>query len=271
MPLFRRRRDPGSPATPPGDAAESAPESADDPATQPDGTRNGRQSDGSSDGPVDDASGTAETAAPAGPVDASTLSDADREGRLDLGSVLLSPDAGADGLEVQLQADQESGEVLAVLVLDGPESAVELRAFAAPKRAGIWDEIRDEIAEGARGAGGQTAEALGSWGIELLVQVPVQLPDGQQAVQASRIAGIDGPRWFLRATFLGRAAVEPETAGRLQAVVEGLAVQRGDGPMAPRDPIPLQVPGQPGEPVAGDGVNQPLEPFERGPEVSEVR
>ncbi len=179
------------------------------------------------------------------------------------------------GLEVQLQADETSGEVLAVLVVDGTEAAVEMRAFAAPRSTGLWDQVRPEIADGAREAGGQTAEALGAWGIELLVQVPLTLPDGQQVLQVSRIAGIDGPRWFLRATFLGRAAVQPDTAGRLQAVVEQLAVVRGAGPMAPRDPIPLTVPTQqpgglvpvPDQPAA----REPLEPFTRGPEITETR
>lgn len=211
---------------------------------------------------------------PAGPVDVSALAPEDRESRLDLGALLVAAgDDALEGLEVQLQADENTGDVLAVLVLDGTEAAVELRAFAAPKRSGLWHEVRDEIAQGAQGAGGQTADALGPWGIELLVQMPVQLPDGQQAVQVSRIVGVDGPRWFLRATFLGRAAVEPQTAGRLHRVLEQLAVVRGEGPMAPRDAIALVVPGQvAGQPLGPpEGGREPLQPFERGPEITEVR
>lgn len=253
MPLFRRR--PREPAAD-GDAGPGAADAAD------------RAPGGNDLQPGDPAM--------SGPVDAAELDEAQRTDRLDLGALLIATVEGAlDGLEVQLQADEASGEVLAVLVLQSDDAAVELRAFAASKRTGLWNEVRREIAEGAAAAGGQSADALGAWGIELLVQVPVTLPDGQPAVQVSRIAGIDGPRWLLRATFLGRAAVEPETAGRLQAVVEGLAVVRGDGPMAPRDPLPLVIPGQqPGMALPdapGDGQPPPLRPFERGPEITETR
>ncbi len=277
MPLFRRRREHG-PDTAPDVVPEGLPPSGDptlpaataEPAAQSVGEA-GEPGSESAPEPVGEAGPV-----PAGPVDVSTLTAADRARRLDLGALLLpAPDGDLAGLEVQLQADEESGEVLSVLVVDGAEAAVEMRAFAAPRSEGLWDQVRPEIADGAHNAGGQTAEALGAWGIELLVQVPLTLPDGQQVLQVSRIAGIDGPRWFLRATFLGRAAVEPDTAGRLQAAVEQVAVVRGTGPMAPRDPIPLTVPGQqPGGPLPTPdqaGGREPLEPFQRGPEITEIR
>jgi len=277
VPLFRRRREHG-PDTAPDVVPEGLPPSGDptlpaataEPAAQSVGEA-GEPGSESAPEPVGEAGPV-----PAGPVDVSTLTAADRARRLDLGALLLpAPDGDLAGLEVQLQADEESGEVLSVLVVDGAEAAVEMRAFAAPRSEGLWDQVRPEIADGAHNAGGQTAEALGAWGIELLVQVPLTLPDGQQVLQVSRIAGIDGPRWFLRATFLGRAAVEPDTAGRLQAAVEQVAVVRGTGPMAPRDPIPLTVPGQqPGGPLPTPdqaGGREPLEPFQRGPEITEIR
>jgi len=299
VPLFRRRREQDAgPATQP-DATPSAAGS-----TGGGSTLDGSTADGATDVTPDTAtvepeSGTAageppplpdpvqDRPPPAGPVDVSGVPAHERADHLDLGALLLpSGDGVLDGLEVQLQADEATGQVLAVLVLEGEEAAVELRAFAAPKRERLWNAVRPEIADGARTAGGQTAEALGAWGVELLVQVPVTLPDGQQALQVSRIAGIDGPRWFVRATFLGRAAIEPDTASRLQTLVEKIVVVRGDGPMAPRDPIPLTVPGQqPGEPLplgesfregaAGDEPGpdgrQPLSPFQRGPEITEIR
>lgn len=282
MPLFRRRREHGPDTTPdivpeglppsgdPALPAATLPAATAEPAAQSVGEA-GEPGPESAPEPVGEAGPV-----PAGPVDVSTLTAADRAGRLDLGALLLpAPDGELAGLEVQLQADEESGEVLSVLVVDGAEAAVEMRAFAAPRSEGLWDQVRPEIADGAHNAGGQTAEALGAWGIELLVQVPLTLPDGQQVLQVSRIAGIDGPRWFLRATFLGRAAVEPDTAGRLQAAVEQVAVVRGTGPMAPRDPIPLTVPGQqPGGPLPTPdqaGGREPLEPFQRGPEITEIR
>ena len=61
---------------------------------------------------------------------------------IDLGALVVT---GLPGMELRLQVDEQSGEVqAALLVLEG--SALELRAFAAPKHAGIWDEVRREIA-----------------------------------------------------------------------------------------------------------------------------
>lgn len=309
MPLFRRRREPDAgPAPQAPDPDPSAPDSSARDSPVPDSAAPDSPDPEAPDGstaptprPADAIPAAmpgpepvSDLPPPAGPADASTVPVHERVDHLDLGALLLpSADGILDGLEVQLQADEATGQVLAVLVLDGAESAVELRAFAAPRRERLWHQVRPEIADGAHAAGGQTAEALGAWGVELLVQVPVTLPDGQQALQVSRIAGIDGPRWFVRATFLGRAAIEPDTAGRLQTLVEQILVVRGDGPMAPRDAIPLTVPGQqPGDPllagesfrdglpggaegVGPDGVGpdgrQRLSPFERGPEITEIR
>jgi len=193
---------------------------------------------------------------------------------LDLGAVRLPvADDVLEGIEIQLQADPETDAVMALLLVDGPEKALELRAFAAPRHETLWDEVRTEIAAEAAAAGGLTQPVVGRWGEELLIQVGVVLADGQQAVQVTRFVGVDGPRWFLRGAFLGRAAIEPATADRLDAVLSGLSVARGQEPMAPRDPLPFAIPGQPAGQVdlPADGGRAPLEPFERGPEIIEIR
>ena len=49
---------------------------------------------------------------------------------------------------------------------------------------------------------------------------------------------------------------------------------RGDNPMAPRDPIPLALPAQPetAEAASSDpATSDDLQPFERGPEITEIR
>ncbi len=40
--------------------------------------------------------------------------------------------------------------------------------------------------------------------------VPATTDDGQTGVQPSRIIGVEGPRWMLRATLLGEAALDPD-------------------------------------------------------------
>jgi hypothetical protein len=122
------------------------------------------------------------------------------------------------------------------------DSALELRAFAAPRTSGIWSEVRREIAAEATRMGGTATESEGSFGTELVLVVPVQDPEGQIFSQTSRVIGVDGPRWLLRATVLGRAAVEPEAAPPMEQALRNVVVVRGAEPMAPRESLALRLP-----------------------------
>ena len=161
------------------------------------------------------------------------------EDRIDLGALVIT---GMPGMELRLQVDEQSNEVQAVLlVLE--DSALELRAFAAPKKAGIWADVRREIAAEATRMGGTASEAEGPFGTELVLVVPVEDPEnGQIFSQTSRVIGIDGPRWLLRGTLLGRAAVEPEAAPPMEESLRNVVVVRGSEPMAPREALGLRLP-----------------------------
>jgi hypothetical protein len=137
--------------------------------------------------------------------------------------------------------DEQSGVVQAVLMMVD-DSALELRAFAAPKTSGIWDEVREEIVQEAARMGGTANEVDGPFGTELVLVVPVQDPEGQVYSQTSRVIGVDGPRWMLRATLLGRAAVEPDAGESMEALLRKVVVVRGNEPMAVRESLPLHVP-----------------------------
>lgn len=174
-----------------------------------------------------------------GPYDARELpEDEDGVARLDLGGLRIP---AAEGIELRLQADQSTGTVQSVLLAaDG--AALELRAFAAPKSGGLWDEVRREIVAEATKQGGTASERDGEHGAEVTVQVPAQLPDGRRGLQISRIVGVEGPRWFLRGTFLGRAAQQPDTDGVLERAFRNIVVVRGQIAMPPRDAIGLNLP-----------------------------
>ncbi|MDN5894702.1 MAG: DUF3710 domain-containing protein [Nocardioides sp.] len=176
-----------------------------------------------------------------GPFDIADV-DVENDGveRVDLGGMLIAP---AEGLELRLQVDEKTGEVQSVLVA-GPTGAVEVRAFAAQRSGGLWDDVRKEIAADTAQKGGTATEREGRHGTELVCQAVVRTPDGKSSTQPSRIAGIEGPRWFLRATFLGRPAVEPEQADAWEDAVEKIVVRRGDSPMAPGEPLPIELPPQ---------------------------
>ncbi|MFB9377930.1 DUF3710 domain-containing protein [Kineococcus gynurae] len=256
MSLFRRRK-----------AEDTSPETSA-------GTTAGGTEEGAA-GPTETAATEPTAAAPAydrvqGPFDASEVDAAD-DGRVALGGLRLLP---RPGIQLRFEGEEENKRILGLTVeLDG--SAVQLQAYAAPRSEGIWDEIRADIAAGLEARGGSVEHVTGTFGAELLGRLPVRTEDGRTGHQAMRFVGVDGPRWLLRAIFLGPAVHDPaaaQTARELEEVVRDLVVVRGGEAMAPREVIALALPDvveQPGEaapPSADD-----LKPFERGPEISEVR
>lgn len=173
-----------------------------------------------------------------GPWDASEV-DIEDDGRVDLGGLRVLP---RQGLELRLQVDEASQQVAAVLLV-GEEGALELRAFAAPRSGGLWADVRRQIAAETARRGGTADEAEGPFGTELRVVMPVRTQEGQSATQPSRVLGIEGPRWLLRATLFGRPAVEPDTEHEIDKALRDVVVVRGSGPMAPGEMLPLVMPG----------------------------
>jgi hypothetical protein len=174
-----------------------------------------------------------------GPYDADELPD-DGVQRVDLGSLLIQPEQGR---ELRLQVDETSGQVQSVL-LAGTDGAIELRAFAAPRNGDLWSEVRPQIAADMAQRGGTATEREGRFGTELVCQVQVQRSDGGTAVQPSRIVGINGPRWLLRATFLGKPAVEVDGVDDWEDAVTKVAVRRGAQAMPVGEPLPVTLPEQ---------------------------
>jgi hypothetical protein len=172
-----------------------------------------------------------------GPWDSGALPD-DGIDRIDLGSLRVAPYVEA---ELQLQVDEQTGEVQSAM-LAGEQGALELRAFAAPRNGDLWSEVRPQIAADVSRHGGTATERPGRWGTELICQMQVVLPDGSQAIQPSRIVGINGERWLLRATFLGQPAVEPESAQGWEDALAAVVVHRGSEAMPSGDALPLVLP-----------------------------
>jgi hypothetical protein len=205
-----------------------------------------RRSRSQPDEPVDDETGAVDEAATSdrtavgsgvGPWDSDDVPDDGLE-RIDLGSLRVAPRADA---ELRLQVDEATGEVQSVM-LAGEEGALELRAFAAPRNGDLWSEVRPQIAADVAQHGGTATERQGRWGTELVCQVQVVLPDGNQAIQPSRILGINGSRWLLRATFLGQPAVEPERYADWEDALATVVVHRGGHAMPVGDALPLVLP-----------------------------
>lgn len=173
----------------------------------------------------------------AGPFDVSQV-EGDGIERADLGSVLVP--AIADR-ELRLQVDEASGQVRSVM-LAGSDGACEFQAFAAPRHGDLWAEVRPQIAEDMARRGGQTTEREGRWGTELVCQMPVKRPDGTEATQPSRIIGINGERWMLRASFLGRPALDPDNTSEWEDALAQVVVRRGEQAMPVGEPLVVTLP-----------------------------
>jgi len=173
-----------------------------------------------------------------GPHDVEAIDLEDGVERLDLGGLLIGP---SEGRELRLQVDEASGQVQSVMVTSG-EGALELKPFAAPRNGDLWSEIWPQIAEDMRRRGGQVEERDGEYGIELVGSVPVDVGNGEMREQPSRVVGVNGPRWMLRATFLGKPAMQPEGAGDWEDVLRAVVVNRGVQAMPVGDALPLRLP-----------------------------
>jgi hypothetical protein len=207
---------------------------------------------------------------PEGPWDSSERPDTPNY--VDLGGIRLQ---GREGMELRLEVDEGTGAVNGVAVLLGG-SAVLLHAYAAPRSEGIWDEVRAEIGAGVTRQGGTADEVPGPFGRELLVRVPVRTADGRTGHQTQRFVGVDGPRWFLRAVFQGPAAHDEAVAAELESVVREVVVVRGGEAMAPRELLPLRLPeaaeaAATAEQEQAEAERPSLDPFTRGPEITEIR
>lgn len=210
--------------------------------------------------------------------------------RIDFGALQVPIGPGLEiqvnfeATEVDEQGNPLNGRMVAVTVVTG-ESGLQLQAFAAPKRSGIWDEVRKETADEIAQAGGQTQDGEGPFGAELLAMVPVEIPEEVKdqvpeeireqgfAWQPVRFIGVDGPRWFLRAVVSGAAVENEEQWQVLEDVFRNVVVVRGEQPMPPRELLELTLPAdaqQALEQEQGDDKDD-FNPFERGPEITEVR
>jgi hypothetical protein len=230
-----------------------------------------------------------------GPWDAETDAVPEME-RVDFGAVQVPIGEGieiqvnVEAVEQDAEGNPVGGRIVGITVVHG-ESGLQIQPFAAPKKTGIWDEIRQETAEEIKQADGQTQEAEGPFGMELHGMVPVAIPEEMRdqvppevaeqgfGWQPVRFLGVDGPRWFLRGVLQGAALQDAEQARAMEEIFQQVVVVRGDAPMPPRELLELTLPAEAQQAMADqadeedeEGQSRPdLNPFERGPEITEVR
>lgn len=205
-----------------------------------------------------------------------------RRDRVDLGS--LHVPVGPEH-EIQLVMAEQHG---AWVTVRHGESEMQVQAFAAARRAALWDDVRAEIIREVGDAGGISEETEGSFGTELMAQVPAEPGQPASGLRLVRFIGVDGPRWFVRGLFTGPAAMKGEgevggqPAALLEEIFRDVVVVRGEHPVPPREILELRLPPEAQkafeEQVAAaeaeaeeNKFQTDLNPFERGPEFTETR
>ncbi|HTA10338.1 MAG TPA: DUF3710 domain-containing protein [Streptosporangiaceae bacterium] len=201
--------------------------------------------------------------------------------RIDFGSLLVP---AREGFDVQVFMSEEEGISIAVVRGD---SGLQLQPFAAPRSSGLWHEVLPEIADEVAKAGGQSREQDGPFGPELYaVVVPQGASEHEVPPQPLRFLGADGPRWFLRGLISGPAATDEELSRPFEDIFADVVVVRGEHAEPQRKPLDIRLPdearqvlesqlegeaGQAGQ-AGPDGQDaSSLNPFERGPEITETR
>jgi hypothetical protein len=184
------------------------------------------------------------------------VADAPQDGvpRVDLGALRIPARPGTE-LRVDLSPQQR---VIGATLRDG-DSQLQISVFAAPRAAGIWEDIRADLARSASGQGASLREVEGPFGPELAGTILVpQAPQPGQATppppvrRPARFLGVDGPRWFLRGLLTGPAAsgAGSGSAANLEEAFRAIVVVRGTEPLPVREQLTLTLPPQAAEQLA---------------------
>ena len=182
-----------------------------------------------------------------GPFDAEEVELGDEVRRLDLGALVVTP---FDGLQLQLQVNPETKQAGAFTAI-WRQSGLEVALFAASSGGGMAEEFLEDVLEEAAQAGGSATIEDGPFGPQVRRLLPEEgkAPTGKKKdtrrVHVSWVWFAEGPRWLLRGTLLGEAAIGATDAPEAAPFVEffrNIVVRRGGKPMVPGDQVPLDVP-----------------------------
>ncbi|ACQ80194.1 conserved hypothetical protein [Beutenbergia cavernae DSM 12333] len=201
-----------------------------------------------------------------GPWDVDDDDAPDLAGRVDLGAVVVP---ARPGMQLRMELDKKTRRVIAANITLGATS-LQVQAFAAPRTAGLWDEIRTEIAESIREQEGTVDDVPGPFGRELIAKLPFRSRDGRTGTRPARFLGVDGPRWFVRGVVTGAGVADEAAAADIEAYFADVVVVRGSEARPPRELLALHVPGK-AESAIAPAPDAGLEMLRRGPEITEVR
>ena len=160
------------------------------------------------------------------------------EGYIDMGAILFP---AVQGMQLRTQVADDGTTVLQILVVLG-NSGIQMSVAAAPRSGGVWEELREEIRKGFEEQNAKVADIRTRYGDELLVDMPMQMPDGRSATSRMRILGREGDRWFARIDILGPAAANAEAGVDIEKVIDRIVVHRDDHPRTRLELLPVRLP-----------------------------
>jgi hypothetical protein len=161
--------------------------------------------------------------------------DIDRE---NLGALIVTPEVGQ---RLKLVASGDPEEITSLVVENGPASGMQVSVLAAPTTANFLAEVRQELIEASEK--GKSIELVeGPFGTEVRRIVAMEDGKGREVYAPVRDWLIAGPRWVLKVTLTGKAALDHHQTGAaadLEEFVRNIIVRRGDVAMVPGSVVPL--------------------------------
>lgn len=173
-----------------------------------------------------------------GPWDRSERTPESTAAYVDFGSFLVRP---ISGMQIQI-AGQEETNVAVLLNLNG--SILELRVVAASRHGDDWSAMVPRVINEVEGRGSKASQREGVFGTEVVTEFPGKDENGKSVTQPARFIGVAGPRWLLRATLIGTAAVEPDDNNDLIQVIRDVVVVRGPEARILGELLPIDIPSQ---------------------------
>lgn len=156
---------------------------------------------------------------------------------LDMGVLRIPMISGLQVLPVQ----DANGNILALEIVSGT-AQMQLAAFAMQRSGGLWDEIRQELADQLKAEEYQVFPLPGPFGEAVLAR---PIPEGKSAIEGAMpllLWGIEGDRWLLRVIVRGQAAEEESAREGLLEVLGGMEVVRGKEAHVPGEALPIELP-----------------------------
>ncbi len=158
---------------------------------------------------------------------------------LDLGAIRVPLITGLQIFPVQ----DEHEHILAIEIVAGT-AQMQLSAFAMQRSGGLWDQIREELAEQLKSQEYQIFPLPGPFGEAILAR---PIPEGRSAGEGALpllLWGVEGQRWLLRVIVRGLAAEDENSRQQLLEVLHGLEVVRGTEARVPGELLPIVLPQQ---------------------------